>query len=160
MQNKDQVGKALGRVASGLFIVTARHEEKEDAGLASWVSQCSFEPPALTIVLAENRPARRLIEASGAFIVNVLNNDTDGLLKKFCKGPAKPGASVLENLKARKGYKDIAILEESVSYLECKVINQVPVGDHVLYVGEILGGEVLNADDKPYFHTRSNGFGY
>lgn len=160
MLNKDQVGKALGRVASGLFIVTARHEEKMDAVLASWVSQCAFEPPALTIVLAENRPARTLIEDSGAFIVNVLNNDTEGLLKKFCKGPTNPGTSVLDNLKVRKGYKDIAILEEAVSYLECKVINRVPVGDHVLYVGEIIGGEMLNADDKPYFHSRSNGFSY
>ena len=46
MKNKKQVGKALGRVASGLYVVTAKYENKEDAVLASWVNQCSFDPPA------------------------------------------------------------------------------------------------------------------
>ena len=44
MKNKKQVGKALGRVASGLYVVTAKYENKEDAVLASWVNQCSFDP--------------------------------------------------------------------------------------------------------------------
>lgn len=160
MKNKEQIGKALGRVASGLFVITAKHGDQEDAVLASWVSQCSFEPPAVTIVLAQNRPARSLIEASNAFIVNVLSDDTDGLLKTFCKRPVNPDASVFEGLDTKKGYKDIAILEDAVSYLECKVINNIGTGDHVMYVGEVVGGKLLNAEDKPYVHTRSSGFHY
>ena len=47
MKNKKEVGKALGRVASGLYVITAKFEDKEDAVLASWVNQCSFDPPAV-----------------------------------------------------------------------------------------------------------------
>lgn len=159
MKNKDQMGKALGRVPSGLFIITARNGDQEDAVLASWVSQCSFEPPAITIVLAQNRPARGLIEASGAYIVNVISNDTEGLLKTFCKKGA-PDASIFNGLAVKKGYKDIAILADAVSYLECKVINHVAVGDHVIYIGEIVGGDMLNENEQPYIHTRSSGFSY
>ena len=83
MKNKKLVGKALGRVPSGLFVITAKFEDKEDAVLASWVSQCSFDPPALTIALGTLRSARLLIEASGAFIVNVLPKDDKTLLKHF-----------------------------------------------------------------------------
>ena len=143
---------------SGLFIVTAKNGDQEDAVLASWVSQCSFKPPAVTIVLAQNRSARSLIEASGAYIVNVVNSDTEGLLKTFCKG--SPDASVLNGLAVKKGFKGIAILEDAVSYLECKVINHVAVGDHVIYIGEIVGGDILNENEKPYIHTRSSGFSY
>ena len=62
MKNKKQVGKALGRVVSGLYVVTAKCEDKEDAVLASWVNQCSFDPPAVTIALGTLRQARLLVE--------------------------------------------------------------------------------------------------
>ena len=87
MKNKKEVGKALGRIPSGLFVVTAKCEDKEDAVLASWVNQCSFDPPALTIALATLRSARLLVEASGAFIVNVLPKDDMTLLKHFSRPP-------------------------------------------------------------------------
>ena len=87
MKNKKEVGKALGRVPSGLFVVTAKCEDKEDAVLASWVNQCSFDPPALTVALATLRSARLLVEASGAFIVNVLPKADMTLLKHFSRPP-------------------------------------------------------------------------
>ena len=87
MKNKKQVGKALGRVASGLYVVTAKYENKEDAVLASWVNQCSFDPPAVTIALATLRPIRLLVETSDAFIVNILPKDDMTLLKHFSRPP-------------------------------------------------------------------------
>ena len=83
MKNKKQVGKALGRVPSGLFIVTAKFQDKEDAVLASWINQCSFDPPEVTVSLGQMRNARLLIESSQAFIVNVLGKKSNDLMKHF-----------------------------------------------------------------------------
>ncbi|GJL79222.1 MAG: hypothetical protein NPINA01_22110 [Nitrospinaceae bacterium] len=156
MKNKIQVGKALGRVASGLFVVTVKCEDKEDAVLASWVNQCSFDPPALTIALATTRPARLLVEGSNAFIVNVLGKESNGLLKHFSKPPQE---DIFKGVKTTKGLQGIRILSDAVSYLECEVVNSVFSGDHVLYSGEIVGGKVLKGGD-PYIHVRTNGFSY
>mgnify|MGYP001282976974 CR=1 FL=1 len=98
MKGKKEIGKALGRVPSGLFVVTAKHDEREDAVLASWVNQCSFEPPTLSIVLATVRPARLLVEASGGFIVNVLGKESKTLLKHFFKSPQD---DIFKSLKTR-----------------------------------------------------------
>ena len=87
MKNAKQVGKALGKIASGLYVVTTKCDNKEDAVLASWVNQCSFEPPAVTIALATLRSARLLVEASEAFIVNVLPKEDMALLKHFSRPP-------------------------------------------------------------------------
>ena len=46
---------ALGRVPSGLFILTARHGHRETGMLASWVQQCSFDPPQLSLCLRRGR---------------------------------------------------------------------------------------------------------
>ncbi len=158
MKNKKQIGKALGRLPSGLFIVTARHEDKEDAVLASWVNQCSFEPPAVTIMLATLRPARLLVEASNAFTLNILGKDSKELLKHFFKAP-QPGVSIFKGLKVSPGHQGIKILDDAVAYLECEVAEQVPVGDHILYIGEIVNGKMLKGGE-PYTHVRDNGFNY
>ncbi len=155
MKNKKQAGKALGRVVSGLYVVTAKCEEKEDAVLASWVNQCSFDPPALTIALATLRSARLLIEASGAFIVNVLPKDDMTLLKHF----SRPPEDIFKGVKTKKGSGAIRILSDAVAYLECEVAQVVQSGDHVLYVGEIVGGKTLRGGD-PHIHVRDNGFNY
>ena len=156
VKNKSQMGKALGRVASGLFVITAKCGDKEDAVLASWVNQCSFEPPAVTIALGTVRPARLLVEGSNAFIVNVLGKETNGLLKHFSKPPEE---DIFKGIKTRKGLQGIRILSDAVSYLECEVVNSVFSGDHVLYIGEIVNGKLLKGGD-PYIHVRTNGFSY
>ncbi|PIP72705.1 MAG: hypothetical protein COW89_04975 [Nitrospinae bacterium CG22_combo_CG10-13_8_21_14_all_47_10] len=155
MKNKKEVGKALGRIPSGLFVITAKCEDKEDAVLASWVNQCSFDPPALTIALATLRSARLLVEASGAFIVNVLPKEEKSLLKHF----SRPPEDVFKGVKTKKGLEGIRILSDAVSYLECEVAQAMQSGDHVLYVGEIVGGKTLKGG-APYIHVRDNGFGY
>ena len=155
MKNKKQVGKALGKVASGLYVVTTKCDEKEDAVLASWINLCSFEPPAVTIALATLRSARLLVEASEAFIVNVLPKDDMALLKHF----SRPPEEVFKGVKTRKGFNGIKILSDAVSYLECEVVHSMQVSDHVLYVGEIVGGKNLKGGE-PYIHVRDNGFNY
>ena len=155
MKNKKQVGKALGRIASGLFVVTAKCEDKEDAVLASWVYQCAFDPPAVTIALATLRQARLLVEGAGAFIVNVLPKDDMTLLKYF----SRPPEDIFKGVMTRKGLEDIRILIDAVAYLECEVVQSMQAGDHVLYVGEIVGGKTLKGGD-PYIHVRDNGFNY
>lgn len=158
MKNKKEVGKALGRVPSGLFVVTAKFNDKEDAVLASWVNQCSFDPPALTVALGLTRQARLLVEASKSFIVNVLGKDSNNLMKHFFKAPAE-GVSIFDGLNVGKGLHDIKILNDAVAYVECELRQQSAFGDHVVYVGEIVGGKMLKGGD-PYFHIRDNGFNY
>lgn len=158
MNDKEQIGKALGRVASGLYIMTAHFDDRDDAVLVSWVNQCSFEPPTVSVALSISRPARLLVEASGAFVLNVLGKEGNGLLKRFSKAP-DPGAPLFEGMDTRQGLRGITILNEAVSYLECEVIQQLPVGDHVVYVGKIVGGDMLKGGES-YVHVRSSGFNY
>src|SRR5215475_13297409 len=49
---KLHLGKAIGRVPSGVFILTTRHGGRAGAIMASWVQQSSFDPPALSDALA------------------------------------------------------------------------------------------------------------
>lgn len=151
------IGMAIGKMPSGLYVLTVKHEEREDATLVSWVNQCAFSPPAVSIVIAKVRPTRLLLEASGFFILNVLGKAPNSLLKHFLK--PKPGQSIFAGVNVRKGMKEINILTDSIAYMECKIINQVTTGDHVVYIAEIVGGRILKGGD-PHTHVRASGYNY
>ena len=153
----EEIGKALGRVPSGLFILTAHHEGRDEAVLVSWVNQCSFEPPTISVVLQQDRPARQVVESSKAFTLNVLGKEDFDLLKRFSKAPETD--SVFEGLEIRRGHGNAAILIDTVSYMECEFLQSVPVEDHFFYVGKIIGGDMLKGGD-PYVHIRKSGLSY
>src|SRR5215210_5720932 len=69
---KQTVGKALGRIPSGVFVLTAAHAGERMAMLASWVQQASFEPPAISIAIAKGRPIGNLIRESSRLAISIV----------------------------------------------------------------------------------------
>ena len=77
---------ALGRVPSGLFVLTVRHDGQETGMLASWVQQCSFDPPRVSAAFAKGRWVLDWLTTGTAFAVNVLAEGQKPLLAHFGKG--------------------------------------------------------------------------
>src|ERR1700674_4336404 len=77
---------ALGRVPSGLFIVTARHGDAETGMLASWVQQCSFNPPQVSIALRADRPIAAWLTPDAIFAINVLDDGQTDMIGHFGRG--------------------------------------------------------------------------
>ena len=80
------LGQALGRVPSGLFILTVSHEGRSTGMLASWVQQAGFEPPMVTVAVASRRYAGDWIAASGRFTLNQIPAGNKPLLRHFGRG--------------------------------------------------------------------------
>ena len=77
---------ALGRLPSGLFVLTARHGEAETGMLASWVQQCSFEPPQISVALQRDRPVLSWLTAGAAFTLNILDDSQTDMIAHFGRG--------------------------------------------------------------------------
>ena len=58
------IAKAMGKLSSGLYVVTAQQHSAKGAMIASWVAQASFEPPGLTIAVAKDRAIESLMQVS------------------------------------------------------------------------------------------------
>ncbi len=84
--NSKAIGPALGRVPSGLFVVTYLAGEIEQAMLASWVQQCSFEPPMLSVAVKQGRGISDWLTEGANFVVNVLAEGQTDLISHFGKG--------------------------------------------------------------------------
>jgi flavin reductase (DIM6/NTAB) family NADH-FMN oxidoreductase RutF len=156
--NLDNAFAALGRIPSGLFIVTARHGQKETGMLASWVQQCSFDPPQISAAFARDRWVLDWLEPGASFAVNVLGEGQKTLVSHFGKGFG-PGEPAFENLDVQREGRSAPQLLAAHAYLDCRVAQRIDAGDHVLVIGTVLGGGVHH-ENRPATHVRKSGKHY
>jgi flavin reductase (DIM6/NTAB) family NADH-FMN oxidoreductase RutF len=155
------VGSALGKIPSGLAIATAQHGEDRTGFLASWVQQVSFDPPLVMVCVKAGRPIESLIKGSGHFALNILAEGDFASLKRYGKGfePGQdPWADTPEDLMEGQ---QAPIFAKGFAYLLLKHTRMLDAGgDHLIHIGEVVGGGLQNPEAKPYVHIRKDGFGY
>jgi flavin reductase (DIM6/NTAB) family NADH-FMN oxidoreductase RutF len=131
----EAVKKAVLRlIPYGLFAVTATDGQTESGMTANWLTQVSFEPPLVAVAVEQDARTLQLIRSSGHFAVNVLasgQRELAGLLGRRSRNvPDK-----LQQTPYRPGETGAPLLDAALGYLECRLANEMPAGDHVLVVG-------------------------
>ena len=149
---------ALGRVPSGLFVVTVRHGEQETGMLASWVQQCSFDPPQVSVAIRRDREVNAWLTPGAAVTVNVLDAGQTDMIVHFGRG-FPLGAPAFQGLDVERPDGAPPVLSEAVAYLECRVADRLPAGDHDLFIARVVGGRVLG-EGQPMVHVRKSGLHY
>jgi flavin reductase (DIM6/NTAB) family NADH-FMN oxidoreductase RutF len=162
------IAAALGRIPSGLFVVTWRSgavdEAASDRGmLASWVMQGGFAPPLITIAVGTSRDLLAAIDQCSPFVVNVLAESQRPLVARFGK-PAAPGQDPFDGLRVERTPSGAAALADSAAWLECRPLSQTgggggSLGDHVIVLARVEAAGT-GADELPLVHTRRNGLRY
>ena len=149
---------ALGRIPSGIFVLTAADDGRETGMLASWVQQCSFRPPRVSIAVQGGREIVRRLAPGTRFILNILESSQTDMVAHFGKGFA-PDEDAFAGLSVEREPGRGAVLAEALAFLECEVVQRVPAGDHDLFIAEVRAGRLLD-DGQPMVHIRKNGLHY
>jgi flavin reductase (DIM6/NTAB) family NADH-FMN oxidoreductase RutF len=149
--------KVLRDFTYGLYAVTAAHEGERGVFTANWLSQASFEPPLVMLSVENDSATLPFIRASGRFAVCPLGEGQKEL------------AAALGRPRARAGDKfatlDLAVVEtasgppalaDSLGYVVCAVQSEVPAGDSVVFVAEVIEAQVFS--DAPPLEMRAAGF--
>ncbi len=161
----DPLFQALGRVPSGLFILTARRGDRPDGLLASWVQQAGFEPPMLTVALRSDRELTGGIVAVGRFTLNQVAAGQKHLIRHFARGfepeaPAFEGIDLRDQEDGDGNNASGAVLAEALAFLRCEVTGDLAGGDHRILLARVVAGGLLAADAEPMVHIRKNGAHY
>lgn len=158
--DRQAIGLALGRIPSGLFIVTAAHEDRRLGMVAGWVQQVCFEPAMVSVSIAKGRPIMPLISESRRFALCQIAEDDRLLLRKFSKPDEMGDDPFLGHDLVQGKLHPLPILKGSASYLECELACHMDFeGDHDLFVGNIRGAGG-RPDAQPLVHLREDGFAY
>ena len=156
---KQTVGKALGRIPSGVFILTAAHGGEASAMMASWVQQAAFEPPAVSVAMARGRAIMRLIDGSKKFALSVIPEADTSLMKRYARG-VKEGEDPLAGVETFETPGGVPAMKSALAWLECRLVERYDFGgDHDLLVAQVVAGNVLQ-EGRAFAHQRGNGFHY
>ena len=128
----------LRMMTYGLYAVTAGHGDDVSVMTANWLMQSSFEPPMLTLAVEADSHTRSVIERDAAFAVNIYESGqrelAGSLGRTFAKHPEK-----IAGLDWHPGpVTGSPILTAALAWVECRVVNSVPSGDHVLFITEVV----------------------
>jgi flavin reductase (DIM6/NTAB) family NADH-FMN oxidoreductase RutF len=153
-----QLAAALGRVPSGIFVLTLQRAQVETGMLASWVQQCSFRPPQISVAVQRERPVAALLTPGSAFTLNVLDATQTDMIVHFGRG-FDLGQPAFAGLEVVRGESNGPILNEALAYLTCEVAGCCAAGDHDLFIGNVVAGRVLG-EGQPMVHVRKSGMHY
>lgn len=153
------IGSALGRIPSGIFILTVRDGDNATGLLASWVMQSSFHPPMFTVAINKKRYITGWLGGGAQVGLNILRDDEKQMISHFGRGfePGEPAFTGLDLLENDGG---APLLAEALAFLEGTVAGTLDAGgDHLVFAIAVRSGRLLE-DGTPMIHVRKNGMNY
>jgi 3-hydroxy-9,10-secoandrosta-1,3,5(10)-triene-9,17-dione monooxygenase reductase component len=156
--SRESLGRALGMIPSGIFVVTTARDSVRAAYVGSWIQQAAFEPPAITIAMNQQRPLLTLLEADCGLGVNILGRRQAPLYARFERGFSLDEDPFV-GVEIDTVVTGAPLLREAFAYLDCRVRKMIDAGDHKVVLAEVLAGGVRQPGE-PMTYTRRSGFTY
>ena len=141
----DVLNRAVLRdISYGLYVVTSRLDGKLNGQIANTVFQVSSEPPRMAIAINKQNLTHEYISESGVFAVSVLEESTPMTFIGLFGFKSGRDIDKLSQAQHKIGATGSPVVtENSLSYLEARVIGQADAGTHTIFVGEVVAGDVL-----------------
>jgi len=156
--NSSDFDSVLGRVTSGIYILTAGSGARATGMLSSWVMQAGFQPPMISVAVKSGRYLSDWLSAGEPFVLNVIAEKQFEFLKHFGKG-FEPDEPAFDGLTLNHCPRGVPILADSLGHLECEPASHIDSGDHRIFLARVVRG-ALNSDLPPMAHVRKSGSGY
>ncbi|MEW5990169.1 MAG: flavin reductase family protein [Chloroflexota bacterium] len=154
--------EVMGEFVTGVTVMTTLSGGRPQGITVNALAPVSLEPPLVMVALDRRRFITPMVRKQGAYAINVLGEDQQGLSDCFAHAAVKPGELGREDFCGavwHAGRTGLPLLDGAIATVECTVIETYPAGDHDLFIGRV---EAL-ADGDPrteargpllYFHKR------
>ena len=126
--------KALGTFGTGVTIVTTKASDHRLVGVtANSFSSVSLEPAIVLWSLQKTSPNLSAYDDCGRFVINVLSLSQIEHSRRF----ASPIPDKFHGVDFRLGIEGLPVLEGCTATFECRTVQRLDVGDHILYLGQV-----------------------
>jgi flavin reductase (DIM6/NTAB) family NADH-FMN oxidoreductase RutF len=139
--------KIMGHFATGVTVVTTGGEAGCHGLTANAVASLSLHPPLVLVAVDRRAATLDYLKKNRCFAVNILRLDQEGLSRRF----ATPGPKDFSDLGVTTAVTTAPILPDCLAFLDCRVREILPGGDHEIFIGEILAGEYQGGEPLLYF---------
>src|SRR2546430_1902276 len=131
--------RVLWKMPSGLYVIGSRAGERRNLMTANWVGQVSFDPKLVGVSIEQAAVTHELVREGRSFTVNLVDREDRAIVRKFTKPvEADAEARTLNDFPFHDSRTGAPVLDQAVAWLDCEVRQEVPVGGHTLFLGEVV----------------------
>jgi len=137
--------EALFKISYGLYIVCSGDKNKGNGFISNTVFQLTAEPAKFAACCNKNNHTAEFIQKYGVFSVSVLKQDASSDIIGTFGYKSGKDIDKMAGLEIKYGESGVAIvMNESIAFLECKVVQTIDVGTHWMFIGELMNAELLD----------------
>lgn len=144
-----------------VMVSVAAPGEKPNIITVAWAGTINSDPPMLSISVRKERYSHDIIEKTGEFVVNLVNEPL-ARATDFCGVRSGRDVDKFAEMKLTPVAVDgvsVPAIEESPVNLACQVTDIIPLGSHDLFLAKIVSVTVDERylDEKGTFHLNQAG---
>jgi rubredoxin/flavin reductase (DIM6/NTAB) family NADH-FMN oxidoreductase RutF len=153
--------KALYKINYGIYVLSSKLGEKLNAQISNTIFQVTSEPKRLALSVNKQNLTHEFIDKSMVVGISVLSKKTP--LEFIGRFGFRSGRDFdkFEGINYRIGITGAPIvLDNTVAFIEGKVVDSFDVGTHTLFIVEVVESEVLNEEEPmtyEYYHNVKQG---
>lgn len=148
----------LKNLSYGVYVVSTPNEKDRSTGcIANSLMQITYDTIAVSI--NHNNYTNSCIEKYKKFAVSILGVDSDENIIPIFGFQTGKGINKFEGVKTIK-VDGIDIIENSVGYIVCELVNKMETETHTVFLGKIIDGEMLHNQipmTYAYYHAVRKG---
>ncbi len=153
--------EALHRLSYGLYVVSSRKGDRLNGQIANTVFQVTSQPPTIAVSINKQNLTHEFIKESKVLVVSILSHDTP--LSFIGRFGFKSGREIdkFEGIGYRMGETQApVVIDNTLAYIEARVIQEVDVGTHTIFIGELVEAEIMKEGEPmtyAYYHQVKRG---
>lgn len=136
---------AMGKFATGVTVIATKTEDGIYGMTANAFMSVSLNPKLIMVSIDNKANMLGRIKESNRFSVNILSEEQQDISMHFA-------GQTNENKKIDfKSVQNVPILEDSLASVVCNVKDIHVVGDHTLFIGEVIEIEVTEGNPLTFY---------
>ena len=154
--------KALRTISYGVYLVCAKKGEKINGQTANAVMQITSDPPTVAISINKQNLTYEFIRSSKMFSLSVLSQETPvNVIGTFGFKSGRDIDKFADITYNTDNAGSVPVVTDYASaYIVAKVVNEVDVGTHSVFIGELIDADVLEKAEPmtyDYYHQVKKG---
>lgn len=152
---EEDIRKSMGYFTTTVALVTSTNGTETNVMSAEWSLRVSLDPFLMAVFVGYERETYRLIHESGEFGLSYCTEDQAHLAHIAGNYSLKDHDKfTMADFKTFRGKEIKApLIDGAISNFECKVINEVKVGDHAAFIGSVLTSYADDEKKPLVFHN-------
>jgi flavin reductase (DIM6/NTAB) family NADH-FMN oxidoreductase RutF len=145
---------ALGQLASGVAVISMRVHGEDHGFTATSFTSLSLDPMLVLVCVVKSQRSHLQLEQAGHYAVSLLGSAQRELGLRFAEADPEARFAGLSVTRALTG---APILDGSIAWVDCRLREILPGGDHSIFIGEVVAAGVQASDAALVYHNRQWG---